>query len=218
MSFTVLIPFYRMKKKEQKSQPVVTYLKVSPYIKSWMECKYGKVISFQPMTQAYMSLSRYIVNNVSMVPLTEFSYSDAAFNYTNKDSFFVKVPAEEEKSQFIAIELPTNVWRGFNVIETDRYWQLSKSGAIELRRILKNEFMMELFKFIDDCFTRARITGTKTGREQAIDDFITMFEIDMAWRETLIRYDQRDRKKMLQAIEEHREQMEKNYDRQFCYT
>ena len=78
--------------------------------------------------------------------------------------------------------------------------------------------MMELFKFIDECFTRARINGTKTGREQAVDDFLTMYEIDMSWRETLIRYDQRDRKKMLQAIEEHREIMEKLYDRQFCYT
>ena len=207
-----------MKKKESKPQPAVTFLKVSPYIKSWIECKYGKVISFHPMTQAYMSLGRYAVNNASMVSLTEFSYSEAAFNYANKDSFFVGCPSEEDKKQFIAIELPETVWRGFNTMSTDRYWQLSKAGAIELRRILKNEFMMELFKFIDDCFTRARISGTGTGREQAVDDFITMFEIDMEWRETLLRYDRRDRKKMLQAIEDHRDMMEKKYDRQFCYT
>ena len=207
-----------MKKKEVKPLPVVAYLKVSPYIKSWIECKYGKVISFHPMTQAYMSLSRYIVNNASMVGLTEFSYSDAAFNYKNKDSFFAHCPSDEDKAQFIAIELPKTVWKGFNNVETDRYWQLSKAGAIDLRRILKNEFMMELFKFIDDCFTRARINGTKTGREQAVDDFLTMYEIDMSWRETLIRYDQRDRKKMLQAIEEHREMTEELYGRQFCYT
>jgi hypothetical protein len=207
-----------MKNKEQKLQPVVTYLKVSPYLKSWIECKYGRIISFQPMTQAHVSLSRYIVNNVSMVNLTDFAYSDAAFNYQSKNSFFACTPSDEDRNQFIAIELPKNVWRGFNNVETNRYWQLSKSGAVEMRRIIKNEFMMELFKFIDDCFTRARINGTRTGREQAVDDFITMYDIDMSWRETLIRYDQRDRKKMLQAIEEHREQIEKLYDRQFCYT
>lgn len=207
-----------MKNKEQKLQPVVTYLKVSPYLKSWIECKYGRIISFQPMTQAHVSLSRYIVNNASMVNLTDFAYSDAAFNYQSKDSFFACTPSDEDRNQFIAIELPKNVWRGFNNVETNRYWQLSKSGAVEMRRIIKNEFMMELFKFIDDCFTRARINGTRTGREQAVDDFITMYDIDMSWRETLIRYDQRDRKKMLQAIEEHREQIEKLYDRQFCYT
>lgn len=207
-----------MKKKEQKLQPIVTYLKVSPYLKSWMECKYGRIISFQPMTQSYLCLSRYIVNNVSMTGLTDFSFSDAAFNYQNKDSFFVSRPSEEDKNLFIAIEIPKFVWRGLKNIETSRYWQLSKTGAIELRRIIKNEFMMELFKFIDDCFTRARINGTRTGREQAVDDFITMYDIDMSWRETLIRYDQRDRKKMLQAIEENREMIEKTYDRQFCYT
>ena len=128
------------------------------------------------------------------------------------------MPSEEDRASMIAIELPPSVWRGFNLMETNRYWQLSKSGAVEMRRIIKNDFMMDLFKFIDECFTRARLNGTRTGREQAVDDFITMHDIDMNWRETLIRYDQRDRKKMLQAIEEHREQTEKMYDRQYCYT
>lgn len=207
-----------MKKKDNKTQPAVTYLKVSPYLKSWIECKYGKVIAFQPMTPHYSCLCRYIVNNVSMSPLTEFSYSEAAFSFPSKDSFFVGTPSEEDRASMIAIELPPSVWRGFNLMETNRYWQLSKSGAVEMRRIIKNDFMMDLFKFIDECFTRARLNGTRTGREQAVDDFITMHDIDMNWRETLIRYDQRDRKKMLQAIEEHREQTEKMYDRQYCYT
>jgi hypothetical protein len=207
-----------MKKKEQQPLPVVTYLKVSSYLKSWIECKYGKIVAFQPMTQHQSCLCRYLVNNASMSNLTEFCYSEAAFSYQNRDSFFVSGPREEEKDQFIAIEIPKTIWKGFNELMTSRYWQLSKTGAIEMRRIIKNEFMVELFKFIDDCFTRARINGTKTGREQAVDDFITMYNIDMSWRETLIRYDQRDRKKMLQAIEEHRELTEKLYDRQFCYT
>lgn len=207
-----------MKKKETKPLPTVAYLKVSPYLKSWIECKYGKVISFQPMTEAHSCLSRYIVNNASMVLLTEFSYSEAAFNYSNRDSFFVSGPSEEDRSQFIAVELPSKVWRGYSELSVDRYWQLSKTGAIELRKIIKADFMMELFKFIDDCFTRARINGTRTGREQAVDDFITMHEIDMSWRETLIRYDQRDRKKMLAAIEERRDSIERQFDRQFCYT
>lgn len=207
-----------MKKKEQQPLPVVTYLKVSPYLKSWIECKYGKLISFQPMTQHHSCLCRCLVNNASMANLTEFCYNEASFNYQNRDSFFVSGPREEDRNLFIAIELPPTVRRGFTERSTNRYWQLSKSGAIEMRRIIKTEFMMELFKFIDDCFTRARINGTRTGREQAVDDFITMYDIDMSWRETLIRYDQRDRKKILRAIEEQREQIEKLYDRQFCYT
>lgn len=207
-----------MKKKEMKLQPIVTYLKVSPYLKSWMECLYGKTICFPPMTQHYSCLCRYLVNNASMSPLTEFSFSEKAFNYQNPDSFFVGSPTEEVKKQCIAIALPKQVFRNYREMNVDGYWQLSKSGAIEMRKIIKHDFMVFLFKFIDDCMTRARINGTRTGREQSVDDFITMFDIDMSWRETLIRYDQRDRKKILSEIESTRERMEEIYDRQFLYT
>lgn len=196
----------------------MTYLKVSPYLKSWMECQYGKVISFPDMTQHYSCLCRYLVNNASMSNLTEFSFSEKAFNYRNQDSFFVECLSEEIKAQCIAIALPKTVYRNYREIEVNGYWQLSRQGAIEMRRIIKHEFMIYLFKFIDDCMTRARINGTKAGREQSVDDFITMFDIDMSWRETLIRYDQRDRKKILSEIESNREMLEEKFDRQFTYT
>ena len=217
-SFTVIYRFILMKKKEVKPQPVVTHLKVSPYLKSWMECKYGKVIAFQPMTLQHSCLCRYLVNNASMKKLTAFCYNDAFFNYQNKDSFFVSGLSEEEKVLFIAIELPETIWKGFNEQTTNRYWQLSKTGAKEMRKIIKNEFRMELFKFISDCSTRAIINGTKTGIEQAVDDFITMYDIDMKERENLLRDNRRSRPQTLQSIEEDRESTEKKYDRQFCYT
>ena len=207
-----------MKKKENNQKYVVSYLKVSPYIKSYMECKYGKVICFPAMSPHYSCLCRYLVNNASMSGITEFAFSENAFNYSNPDSFFVGCPSEEIKAQCIAIALPKTIFREYREIEVNAYWQLSRTGAIEMRRLLKNDFMVELFKFIDDCMTRARINGTKAGREQSVDDFITMFDIDMSWRETLIRYDQRDRKKISQEIEARREKMEELYDRQFCYT
>lgn len=207
-----------MKKKDVKPQPVVTYLKVSPYLKAWMESKYGKIISFPVMTQLYGCLSRYIVNNVSMSVITEFSFSDAAFNYQSKDSFFAVAPSDEVKDQCIAIELPESVWRGNKELETNRYWQLSKRGAIEMRQMIKNDFMIELFRFIEDCFVSARINGTKVTREQAIDDFITIYGIEMKERENLDRYVKREKKAMQQEIEKHRDEMEKKYDRQFTYT
>lgn len=213
-----LYRFTAMKKKDTKPQPVVTYLKVSPYLKSWMECQYGRIISFPPMTQHYSCLCRYIVNNASMSRLTEFSFSEKAFSYRNPDSFFVESPSEEVKAQCIAIELPSSVFRGNREIPVSGYWQLSKPGAIEMRRLIKNDFMIYLFKWIDDCMTRARINGTRTGREQSVDDFITMFDIDMSWRETLIRYDKRDRKKIQSEIESRREMLEEKFDRQFVYT
>lgn len=207
-----------MKKKELKSQLAVTYLKVSPHIKSWMECKYGKVISFPDMTPHYSCLCRYLVNNASMSTITEFSFCEKAFHYKNPDSFFVGCPSDEIKAQCIAIALPKTVFRNYRELEVNGYWQLSKLGAVEMRRLIKHDFMIHLFKFIDDCMTRARINGTKAGREQSVDDFITMFDIDMSWRETLLRYDRRDRKKILSEIEANREMLEETYDRQFVYT
>ena len=206
------------KKKESEPQVIVTYLKVSPYLKSWMECKYGKIVSFPFMSQHYSCLCRYLVNNASMSLLTEFSFSEKAFHYKNPDSFFVGCPSEDVKNQCIAIALPKSVFRNYREIEVNGYWQLSRLGAVEMRKLIKHDFMIYLFKWIDDCMTRSRLNGTKVGREQSVDDFITMFDIDMSWRETLIRYDQRDRKKIQNEIESNREMLEEMYDRQFVYT
>lgn len=207
-----------MKKKEAEPQVIVTFLKVSPYIKSWIERQYGKIISFPAMSQQYSCLCRYLVNNSSMAPLSEFSFSERAFHYKNPDSFFVGCPSEEVRKQCIAIALPKVVFRDYREIEVNGYWQLSRAGAIEMRRLIKHDFVVYLFKWIDDCMTRARINGSRTGREQSVDDFITMFDIDMSWRENLIRYDKRDRKKILNEIEAQRESLEELYDRQFVYT
>lgn len=206
------------KNKESEPQVIVTYLKVSSYLKSWMECQYGKVVNFPAMTQHYSCLCRYLVNNASMSPLTEFSFSEKAFHYKNPDSFFVGCPSDEIKQQCIAIALPKSVFRNYREIPVDGYWQLSRTGAIEMRKLVKHDFMIYLFKWIDDCMTRGRLNGERIGREQSVDDFITMFDIDMNWRDTLIRYDQRDRKKIQNEIETHREMLEEKYDRQFVYT
>lgn len=211
-------PFYTMKKKEQKPETFVTYLKVSPYLKSWMECKYGKYICFPFMSRQYSCLCRYLVNNSSMSAITDFSFSEKAFNYNSPDSFFVSSPSKEVKEQCIAIQMPPVVFRGYQEIQVDGYWQLSKQGAIELRQIIKNDFMVDLFTFIDECFTNARLNGGKVTREQAIDDFITMHGIDMSWRENFWTYVKREKKCMKEEIENRREEMEKKYDRQFCYT
>ena len=207
-----------MKKKEAKPLPVVAYLKVSPYLKSWMECKYGKYICFPDMTPHHSCLCRYLINNSSMAPVTEFSFSEKAFHFQHPDAFFVGCPTEEVKKQCIAFEIPLTVFRGFQEIRTDGYWQLSKQGATELRRLIKNDFMIDLFNFIEECFLRAKLNGTKVTRENAIDDFITIYGIDMSWRETFWTYVKREKKNMTKEIENRRNALEEKYDRQLCYT
>lgn len=216
--FTLFFVLPVMKKKEQKPQPIVAYLKVSPYIKAWMMRKYGRTVKFPFVSQLYSVLHRYIVDNVDMKHLTEFSYSEYAFSYQQKDSFFSGVPKDIDKEQFVAIELPETAFKGPHELKVTRYWQLSSSGAKAMRRMLMDEFMVDLFKFIEDCQTRARLSGEKTTKEQAIDDFITINGIDMSCRENLDRYTRREGKRIADEIETRRLMLEEQTGLQLCYT
>ena len=224
-SFCFFDEFYRftcftlvMKKKESKPQTVVTYLKVSPYIKSWLECKHRRHICFPYMTQMHSCLLRHLVCNNSMSFITAFSYSQQAFNYKNTDLLPVSCPDESDKGQFIAIVLPETIYKGYSLLKVTPYYQLSKQGAISLRDLIKNEFMVDLFSFIDECMIRAKLNGTKVTREQAIDDFITIHGIEMSYRDNFYRYFTRERKKMLEEIEKRRDEREDAFDRQYVYT
>ena len=197
---------------------IVAYLKVSPYLKSWLECKHGKVISFPHMTQMHSCLLRYMVCNNSMSLITPFSYSQQAFHYKNTELLPIACPDESEKSQFIAIELPETIYKGCALLKITPFYQISKQGCIILRDLIKNEFMIDLFSFVDECFTRARLNGTKVTREQAIDDFITIHGIDMSWRENFERYFKREKRNMIDQIEKRREAREEEFDRQYVYT
>lgn len=206
------------KKKEEKPQPIVAYLKVSPYLKGFMERKYGKVVCFPFVSQQYATLYRGIVNNVDMKNITEFSYSEYAFNYQQKDSFFVNPVKDADRNQFIAIELPKKVFKGPHETTVTRYWQLSSQGAKDLRKLIKEDFMIDLFQFIKDCQTRGRLSGYKTTKEQAIYDFLSVNGIDMSYSDDIGRYVRRESNRILQEIENRRVYLEESSDVQLCYT
>ena len=206
------------KKKDEKAQTIVTYLKVSPYLKGFMERKYGKIVSFPFSSQMYWILYRNIVNNADMKELTKFSYSEYAFDYQQTDSFFVNPTKDADKNEFIAIELPLKVSKGPYEIIVSKYWQLSSHGARELRKLIKEDFMVELFEFIDDCKVRNRIDGYKTTKEQAIDDFLSVNGIDMSYRDDIGRYVRRDSRRIAQKIETRRNILEETSGTPLCYT
>ena len=207
------------KKKEEFSQTIVTYLKVSPYLKGFVETKYGKIIRFPFSSQMYAVLYRNIVNNADMKNLTEFSYSEYAFNYQQKDSFFVNPSvANIDKSQFISIELPLKVFKGPYEVSVNRYWQLSSLGARELRKLIKEDFMVDLFQFVKDCQVRSRIGGFKTTKEQAIDDFLSVNGIELSYRDDIGRYVRRESNRILSEIESRRNLIEELSGSQLCYT
>ena len=72
--------------------------------------------------------------------------------------------------------------------------------------------MIGLFNFIEDCFLRAKLNGTKVTRENAIDDFITIYGIDMSWRETFWTYVKREKKNMTKEIENRRNEAAKQLE------
>lgn len=210
-----------MSKSVKTTQPIVAYLKISDYLKSYLQTKYGEIVSFPFSTRLYSVVSQHIVNNPSMTPFTPFSYSQEAFRYKQGEGAFninISLPLESERAQFVPIELPEFVYRFDKRMTVTPLWQFSKLGAIEIRKFIDKEFWIDCLEFIDDCFLRARIGNTKVTRENAIADFMTIYNIDLIWYETLIRYAQRRRKRIAYEIEMKRSQMEEYTDRQFCYT
>lgn len=210
-----------MKKTLTKEKINVFYLKVSDYYRSFLLSKYGDIVCFPSTSQSYDLICRSVVNNGSMSPLTPFSFSETAFNYKRGNSVFdinISLPEEEERENYIAIGMPVLVSRFGKPVETSNTWQISRFGAIELRKLIIREFWQDFMEFVDDCFTRARIQGTKVTRENVMADFMSLHRIDMKHYENMVRYDQRFRKRRMEEIEQSRTLMEGKYDAQFTYT
>lgn len=210
-----------MKKTITKEKINVFYLKVSDYYRSYLLSKYGEIVCFPTTTQAYDLIYRSVVNNGSMSALTPFAFSEAAFNYNRSDELFdidISLPSQDEQKNFIRIVMPKVVSRFGKPVEISNTWQINRYGAIELRKLIIREFWQDLFEFIDECFTRARINGTKITRENAMSDFMSINGIDMKHYENMVRYDQRFRKRRIKEIELNRDLLEVKLDSQFTYT
>lgn len=210
-----------MTKSVKTTQPVVAYLKVSGYIKRFLQTKYGEIVKFPFVSMLYSAMFQHIVDNPLMAPVTPFSFSQRAFCYEREDVVFdmnISLPPEDEKDQFVAIELPPAVFRFGREMDVTPFCQFSRRGAVEMRRLIHREFWTECLAFIDDCFTRSRICNVKVTRENALIDFMFVNGINMVWHETLIRHVTRVRRKIEFEIEQKRAAMEENANCQFCYT
>lgn len=201
----------------------VTYVKLSVYLRQYLRSRYGKDVVILPLySPLYGCIEQYLVNNYSLACITNRACPEFAFNspkgtlsYDGKD--FYK-PQESEKQEFIAIQMPNFVYRKNGMLKTSGYWQLSRNGCVEFNRLVKADFWRELIRFIDDCFTTAKIQNMKMTRERAISDFITAYDIPMNCYENFLRYDRRIRDEMNRCIENRRTWMESLNDIQLTYT
>lgn len=211
------------KKNKAASQHFVTYIKLSVYLRQYIRSRYGKSVAILPLySPLYGCLEQYLVNNACLRPFTDRSCSQYAFTcppdtvLPDGRNFFK--PQQDEKEEYVALLMPEYVYRINGMLLTSPFWQLNRTGAIEFNRLVKAEFWRECIRFIDECFTSARIQGRKVTRESAISDFMVAYDIPMSYYENIIRYDQRIRKEIIEDIDKRRIWMEKLNDTAMTYT
>lgn len=205
-----------MKKQRNLSTGCITYIKLSVHLREYLKSRYGKeAVSLPVYNPMYGCLEQYLINNYSMANITNRSLSACQFDSIEDGG---QKNGCIDKGEFLPLIMPDYVFRKNGMIRTSTCWQLSRQGAVEFNRMAKAEFWRECIRFIDDCFTAARLQGTRMTRENAISDFLTVYGIPMSSYENILRYDQRIRKEILDGIEKRRSWMESLNDIPMTYT
>lgn len=205
------------------SAPPVMYVKLSIYLRKYMESRYGKDVVIVPfMSPIYTCMEQYLVNNYSMVRISPRACSQRMFNYNGSSDLFqnskTSIMDISEKQEYIAVQIPERIFKAGLIIKTSDNWQLSNTGFVEFNKLVKKEFWMECLKFVDECFTSARIQGLRTTRENAISDFMVAMDIPMQYYENMIRYYNRMINRIHSDIEKKREWLESLNDTALTYT
>lgn len=213
-----------MKRKSEKPNgPYVTYVKLSVHFRKYLHSRYGKDVVCLPVySPLYGCMSQYIVNNSTLSPITPRACSQYAFchgEYASLSGNQERISLQPfEKEEYVPLLMPKYVYRSNGMVPTSPFWQLNRVGAVEFNRLVKAEFWCECIRFIDECFTSARIQGRKMTRESAISDFMVSYDIPMSCYENIIRYDQRIRKEIIEDIDKRRAWMEMLNDTVMTYT
>lgn len=205
-----------------KTNGPVCYLRVSAYFQEYLKIKYGGFpIRFPEVHPASVILETRISQNPSLKALDINGYCSAAFNYKRVGKVFdieIGTPAPDEREEFIPICLPESVQRFGGMVRTSDNWQLTQKGSKQLRKIIKREFWTDCLLFVDECFARARVTGENVTKEDAVADFMTIYEIPMEHYENMITYERRERKNIGRDIEDKRDRLEEQSTNRFFYT
>lgn len=203
--------------------PPVMYVKLSVYLRQYLRSRYGKNVVILPlMSPLSTCIDQYLVNNYSMVQLSPNVCSQHMFNNEKMCDLFEYTSSfvldQSEKQEYIAIQLPERIFRAGSLVNTSDNWQLSNTGFVEFNKLVKKEFWVECMKFVDECFTSARIQGIRTTRENAISDFMVAMDIPMLYYENMIRYYKRMKNRISADIEKRREWLESLNDTALTYT
>ena len=186
------------------------FLKLSPYLKCFVERKYGNPVQFPVGSIYYTFMQRSLVNNPSFKKLSDFSYSSVAFNMSSGSLFTVGMNhlSEDEKKNFVEIVMPAKLYRIYgNVIPSSTY-EISPTGAKAMRAEIKREFWIDFSKFYDECKFRAGRIDEEVTLKNSMADFIILNQIDMGDLDKLLKYWHRWKSWMKNDTERKRENAE----------
>lgn len=197
------------------------FLKVPDYQKKYLEIRYGSPVCFPQASMMQLYLRRYLVRNSTMKRITDFSCSSAAFNLTSSTpTIFTEYQPikDDERAEFVEIEIPDEVMYGNKMVKVDKFFQLNPQGTRLLRKEIKNEFWMAFSQFRDECIFRAARINETVNTEDAMSDFMNIYDIDMRYFESLMRNWWRVKRKIKDGIDSRREDMEDKSGNVFLYT
>lgn len=205
-----------------EQQGPVCYVRVEPYFHGYLKAKYGgfplRFPEFHPIPDI---LENRIAPNASLKQVTDMCYSQAAFEYDREGKVFdieIGTPHPDRRAEYIPVLLPRFVQRRNGVVRVGKNWQLNKNGAGMVRESIKNEFWTAISLFITDCITRSRVTGETVTIENAISDFMMMYDVPMEMLDNMVKGERRKRQAMYESSETRRERMKSETGNSFYYT
>lgn len=210
-----------MSKKLDTPKAHVFYIRLSSYYASYIKTRYGSPAILPSMVPISQYMYRYLVNNPLMAQITPFCYSEAAFNYNDKNSLFrinAHRPLAEDRSEFVPIVINPDVMSPTDQVINSSTWQLSSTGAILFRKQLKKDFWVQFSKFYDECLLRSRRIGEVSTFEEITSDFMVIYNINMKEYENMKRYWYRHISKMEDEVENNRKWLEEHTGNVFHYT
>lgn len=193
---------------DNKNERDVFYIQVSSYYRQYLTSKYGPApIAFPEEHPVSMVLLTKMVDNPLMKLVTPLSYSSVAFHYDRDGKVFdldINIPSQDEKIDFLAVEMPEYVYNKHGKVRTGKTWQPTLIGTREVRELVKREFWMDCQEFVKDSLYLAHVNNRALTREKAISDFIATYGIPISEYDNIIRYDKRVRKRITEKIERKR--------------
>lgn len=198
------------------------YVKLNSYYASYLKIRYGIPLMFPKMSALNQCVESFLVNNPMSARLTDFCCTQIMIegneNIVADGSDNCKRLPCKERILFVPVELPCELIRFGKTVLTGPTWQLSNSGTVLFRKLVKNEFWIAFSSFWNDCKFRAERMNEKASIECAVSDFAVQYEIDMKEFENILRYWQRIRISVANEIEARREALEEKTGRFLEYT